>query len=365
MEIWERPIRVKGERVWRTWLGGRELDRLHGVSPPRDSSIPEEWMLSTTRARNVGREDIEEGICRLAEGDGKVTLKQIVEEHPREMLGAGIVEKFGCQPGILVKLIDAGARLQLQVHPDKPTAKRLFNSDFGKTECWHILSLRSDCEKQPCLYIGFRPGVDKAAWRDCFFRGDSEGMLAMLHRIVPEPGQTFMVRGGVPHAIGGGCFLVEIQEPTDLTLRLERKMPHGPDLSDAACHQGLGFDRMFECFDYEAKTEAEALAACRLASRVVEETGSYRVESLVDQGRTDCFRMERLSIAGSMPFPNLGEWTGLYVHKGLGRLQDSEGVKELAPNDQLFVPASCRAFTVENAGQDPLRLLRFAGPKIG
>ena len=364
MAQWEMPLKVKGERVWRTWPGGRELDRLHGVVPPRDGFFPEEWMLSTTRARNVGREEVEEGICYLAGSDERASLKQLLERHPREMLGERHAGKYGSETGILVKLIDAQARLQLQAHPDKPTEKRLFQSEYGKTECWHILGLRSDSEEEPCLYLGFRPGIEKAAWRECFLRQDSDGMLSMLNRIVPETGQTFIVHGGVPHAIGGGCFLMEIQEPTDLTIRLEKKMPYGPELSDAACHQGLGFERMFDCFTYEGKSTAEAIDAWRIESRLIAETDAYRIERLVGYEVTECFWMERITISGNMPFPPGDTFSGLYVRKGSGRLHMPDTVLELLPNDQVFIPALCKGFAIESNRGESMHLLRFGGPKI-
>lgn len=364
MEIHERPHRVAGERVWRTWPGGRELDRLHGVPEPRDGSFPEEWMLSTTRANNIGREDIEEGICYLVDAPEKTSLKHLLETRPREMLGGAHVDRWGATPGFLVKIIDAQSRLQLQAHPDKPTAKRLFDSDYGKTECWHILALRDDGDAEPCLYLGFRPGVRESDWRDCFERQDSEGMLAMLNRVVPRPGETYIVHGGAPHAIGGGCFLVEIQEPTDLTIRLEKKMPYGPPIPDAACHQGLGFDRMFECFVYEGKSDEEVLRDWRLAPRPIDEGDGWRVESLVDYGTTECFRMDRLSVGGAMRLEADGLFSGLYVKAGRGALEMPGLSIPLEPNDQLFVPASCRSFDIVADGGVELELLRFFGPKI-
>ena len=53
--------------MWRTYTGGREIGRIHGEQGAKDGHFPEEWMFSTTRALNAGREEIEEGICRLDE----------------------------------------------------------------------------------------------------------------------------------------------------------------------------------------------------------------------------------------------------------------------------------------------------------
>lgn len=57
-----------------------------------------------------------------------VTLKSVLESDVEGYLGKGAE-----QPtlGVLTKLIDSAERLTLQVHPDKPTALRLFQSQYA------------------------------------------------------------------------------------------------------------------------------------------------------------------------------------------------------------------------------------------
>lgn len=364
MDYGATPLKVNGERVWRTWPGGRELDRIHGAPNPEDGSFPEEWMLSTTRANNVGREDIEEGLCYVDGPGERVSLKSLIEADPRGMLGAAHVDRHGAVQGVLVKLIDAAARLQIQVHPDKATARRLFDSAFGKTECWHVLGLRDDAAEPPGLFLGFRPGIDPEAWREAFRRQDSPAMLSMLNRLEPAPGETFIVHGGVPHAIGAGCFIIEIQEPTDLTVRLEKKMPYGPELADAACHQGLGFERMFECFHYDGVDEAGARRRWRVPPRELERGDGYAVRSLVGYDVTGCFAMDGLTVATALPVPRGRVFSGLYVKGGEGRLECGGDAVAFKPNDQFFISAGCRDFRIVSTGDQPTELIRFHGPKV-
>ena len=149
------PFLLDNPRAWRTYLGGRMLDALHGDSNGEDGHFPEEWILSTVAARNAGREQFpEEGMSHLRGTD--VTLKSVLESDTEGYLGKGAV-----QPtlGVLTKLIDSAERLTLQVHPDRPTALRLFQSQYGKTECWHILSGHPVNGEEPCIYYGFQPGL--------------------------------------------------------------------------------------------------------------------------------------------------------------------------------------------------------------
>ena len=71
---------------------------------------------------------------------------------------------------MLTKLIDSAERLTLQVHPDKPTALRLFQSQYGKTECWHILSGHPVNGEEPCIYYGFQPDMTRARGKRCSTR---------------------------------------------------------------------------------------------------------------------------------------------------------------------------------------------------
>jgi len=224
-----KPIKLATSRAWRTYLGGSMISKLHGV-PGEDDHFPEEWLMSVVAARNSGREHIVEGISRV-EATGQ-TLAELIDASPSELLGVHHTDKYGKSLGVLVKLLDAAERLTLQVHPTRECAKKLFDSEFGKAECWHIIGEREIKGEKPCIYIGFKEGITREHWKHCFDEQDIPAMLDCLHRIEVKTGDTFIIRGGVPHGIGAGCFLVEIQEPTDYTVRTERITPSGLAVAD-------------------------------------------------------------------------------------------------------------------------------------
>lgn len=348
----DSPVRLRSERAWRTYHGGRLLDELHGISPASDSHFPEDWIISTVRAINAGREDVVEGLNRLADAD--ITLKDLIAADPAAALGAGHVARMGESLGVLVKLIDAAERLGVQCHPDREKAREFFDSSFGKTECWHIVGCREMDGERPCVYMGFRPGVTEAAWRDVFDRQDIPAMLGMLHRMEVKPGDTFFIEGGVPHAIGAGCLLVEIQEPTDYTFRTEKVTPQGFAIPDRACHYGIGFDNMFKCFHYDGCDEAEARRRYMVEPKVVERTEGFVRTAIVGAPRTDCFSLERIDISGSCRLAAEGRFSGLYVLSGHGRLEGASGTVPLGPGCQFFVPAASSAFSLAADPADSL-----------
>ena len=355
------PIKLHGERVWRTYIGGREIGYLHGDMDAEDNHFPEEWMYSATQARNAGREDIEEGLCKLARKP-EMTLKQLIEMYPNEMLGGNHVKQWGNTPGVLIKMIDSLERLTIQVHPDKERAERLFQSRFGKTECWHILETREEAEEVPCIYLGFKEGIEKEDWVKCFETQDYDKMLGMLNRMEVNRGETYLVKGGLPHAIGSGCLIMEIQEPTDYTIRVEKVTPSGFVIDDIMCHQGLGFQRMFECFDYTGLSLEQGKEIYRIKTQEIPwEFG--RKQMLVGYGDTSCFQIERLQPNGACEMSGEGVFFCLYIVSGQRVLKTGTQEYQLKKNDQFFIPAESGAFVIESSCENPISILMMKGPE--
>lgn len=349
-----KPIRLIPSRAWRTYIGGKMISALHGEEG-EDGHFPEEWLMSIVVARNVGREDIVEGVS-LVEGS-PLTFAQLVEENPVALLGENHVKKCGRSLGVLVKLLDSAERLGVQVHPTREVAQRLFSSPYGKTECWHIVDGRTIDGEEPCIYLGFKETATREEWKDCFDKQDIPRMLSMLHRIPVKKGETYIVHGGVPHAIGAGCFLVEIQEPTDFTVRTERVTPGGFVMADATCHQGVGFERMFECFNYDGLSLEETLARYKVKP-VKEEKDGHTVEHIIYPEVTTMFALDMITVTEKAVLP-VDTFYGLYVMSGCGTLNG----EPLSKCDHFFVPASAESVQIQKVGEEPLVLLRFFGPQ--
>lgn len=361
-ELVKAPIKLTGERVWRTYVGGRELGKLHGDPLAEDNHFPEEWMYSMTRARNAGREDVEEGLCKLEEHP-EISLKTLVETYPEEMLGKEHAERWGNSTGVLIKIIDSLERLTIQVHPDKEKAEKLFHSRFGKTESWHILETRRDLEEKPCIYLGFKEGISEEQWKTCFQRQDIEEMLSLLHRIEVKPGETYLVKGGVPHAIGSGCLIIEVQEPTDYTIRVEKITPSGFEIADSMCHQGLGFEKMFECFEYQGMSLDEVKEAYGMKVKRTETEFGNR-QQIIDYQATSCFQMEKMEINKKCRMKGDGVFSCLYILSGSGVLESPGKTCLLKRNDQFFIPAASQEYTISGSSDGPVSVLMIRGPKV-
>lgn len=280
-------------RVWRTYPGGRTLDALAGVPQPADGPFPEDWVASTTRATNAGREHLTEGPARVTVGGVEHDFARLLASDPEYFLGPAHVARFGPQPQVLIKLLDPATRLHFQVHPTTAFARTRLGAPSGKTEAYHVLAVRPEVT-DPCVYLGFRQPPDRATLRRLIAEQDIAGLEACFNRVPVRPGDTLLVPGGVPHALGGGLFLVEIQEPSDLVVRFEFARA-GHVLPESARFMGRDLDFCLDVFDptpwSPARVATEAL--CPPRRRRALGPDSWQ-DDLIGLERTPCFRL-RLS----------------------------------------------------------------------
>lgn len=347
----KRPMMAKPQRVWRTYRGGMLLDCLEGKVHSTDSFFPEAWILSEVQAINPDRQLQQEGICMV----NGIPLNQLIGLDAAGILGEEHVQTHGPRMGVLVKLIDAAERLTIQVHPNKKNAKTYFCSNYGKTECWHILDTRSS---DACIYLGFREDVSPAYLRHLFDMNSYDEMLELLHRIPVRAGDTYFIPGGVPHAIGAGCLILEIQEPTDYTLRLERVTSSGHAIHEHLVHQGIGIDNLFRCIDYRG-IEQYGL----LLKPSVNVTETYAKNSLVDSQTTDCFRMTSIWVQNKMNWDAESAFSGIYILEGEGSLFGPAGEIPVQRHDAILLPAKFSGQWVSE--NNSLKLIFFQGPTSG
>lgn len=203
------PLVLPPNQFHRFYAGGPRIDALRGL-PPGPDGRPEDWIGSTTTA--FGEES--EGLSSVA--DGRL-VRDLVRADPEALLGAAHVRRFGADPGLLVKLLDAGERLPVHLHPGREFARARLGSAWGKTEAWLIL----DAEPGASVHVGLREPLDAATLRRWVEDQDAGEMLAALHELPVEAGSALLVPAGTLHAIGAGILLLELQEPSDLSVLVE------------------------------------------------------------------------------------------------------------------------------------------------
>lgn len=316
-------------RVWRTYRGGKLLEAFFGMEIQKDSDYPEDWISSFIEATNPNYVK-NEGIS-LVEG-GLIT-----EFTTPADFGPGRTD-----PALLTKLLDAGERLGIQVHPTDDYSKMHFGTPFGKTECWHVLAKRSP---DACIYLGFKPHVTKELWKDLFLKQDINGMLDCLHKFTPEVGDTILVRGGMPHAIGAGIFMLEIQQPCDYTMRVETTTAYGAKLTPKQIHYGLGEEKMLDCFDYNGLDRESIRVHCFLKHETVC-AESFTRTPLVTYEDTPFFALE--SVIGANYSFTPESFISVVVTAGEGEITCANSTVPAKQGDKFFVPYGTGEVSLKN-----------------
>lgn len=254
-QAWILGANQPPERFYR---GGRRIAAFRN-EPVRGTHVPEDWVGSVTSLfgeEKVGLTVLAHGAApqsRTAVEDGMVleagtVLADAIRADPVGWLGVEHVAVFGADPSLLVKLLDAGQRLPVHAHPSVPWAGEHLGLTHGKTEAWVFL-------KPATVWLGFTRTVAQAEVAAWVAQQDVEGMLAAMHRLEARTGDAIFVPAGTPHAIGEGAFIVEVQEPTDLSILMEWRDFDIDGSRDG--HLGLGFDVALSALERGAMTAAE------------------------------------------------------------------------------------------------------------
>lgn len=349
-------------------MGGRLIDAFHGDPEGIDDHFPEDWIGSTVRAHNPGREDLVEGYTMVRspiDVNQIITLKDLLSIDAVGYLGAFHVSRFGNEPGVLIKLLDSSLRLPIQAHPSKQASKELFHSDYGKTESWYVLDTREINGERPYVMLGFQEHVTPEIWRKIYDTQDIPAMLDSLHKIYVEPGDVLFVRHGIPHGIGPGCFLCEVQEPSDLVYRTELISPTGAVLNEEIVTMGIGVDAMMEQFDYDGVSYEETLRRFKISSSIIESSEGVEVRELLGYDVTDCFCIRRVRIS---PKHEGSYWpTGFamaIVLAGVGELRFGTGCMTVRQGDALFLPAGISDICWKNLGDGDFTTILCLPPML-
>lgn len=152
--------------------------------------------------------------CIVAAGpEAGATLSQLTEKYGAALVGKKVWQRFGNRFPLLIKFIDAAADLSLQVHPDDKLAMERHGMP-GKTEMWYII----DADPTALIHCGLRYDLTPAEYD----RRVAEGsLMETVNSFKAAPGQVYVLPPGRLHAIGAGTTLIEIQQSSDITYRVD------------------------------------------------------------------------------------------------------------------------------------------------
>ena len=222
-----KPSKLPSNQFDHFYKGGDRIGQLR--KGPGGPMRPEEWIGSTTTRFG-------QSLNGLSKVEGGQLLKDLIDQDPVSWLGEKHLKKYGSSTEILVKLLDPDQRLPVHYHPDQKFAKEKLHLNHGKTEAWIILEAPAGAK----VGIGFKKEMKKSEIAELVKSHDSQGLLDALVFKEVKAGDAVFVPAGVVHAIEAGIFVLELQEPTDLSILLEWD-GFAVD-GDKDGHLDLGFD---------------------------------------------------------------------------------------------------------------------------
>ena len=143
-------------------------------------------------------------------------LNQLVSELKGQLVGEENYQRFGDEFPLLIKFIDACQNLSIQVHPNDEVAQR-HGKSHGKTEMWYCMGGDRSQGTIPLLYNGLNQRMTPEAYKAMV---DNDTITDALACYEAYEGEVFYIPAGRIHAIGAGCFVLEIQQTSDVTYRI-------------------------------------------------------------------------------------------------------------------------------------------------
>ena len=158
-----------------------------------------------------------------------------------------------------------------------------------------------------------------------------------------------MIPGGVPHALGAGCFVAEIQEPSDLTAvpfpqeyLLEYRRKANPFGIFEPEDEQLYESRMLNSFYYEGLPLDKLLDRLKSKKKVLrQEPGGGEIEIFGDRD-TSYFSCTMMTVSGAMARKNTGDVQIGIVVSGEGRIRCGENALPVKQGSEVFFPCQVR-----------------------
>ncbi len=334
--IAQKPIFFERNRVFRVYLGGKQYAKLMG-DKPEDNFFPEEWIASKVKAINPKYFGKRDGVSVVRGTD--IFFDDLLKEQKELLLGD---RKYDC----LVKYLDSAIRLPVQVHPTKEFSKKFFDSEYGKTESWLVVDTRPGAS----IYFGFRDKIDKQTLSNLEERSldEKDIMSTILGRVDAKVGDTYIINAGLIHAIGAGCTIVEVQEPTDFTIQPENWCGDYK-ISEEEKYIGLSKSDALDCFNYDLYGK-KAIELASVTPKVVANENGYKKEALIDYDVTPCFAENRHTLTGGKFVMDYGPAVFI-VLDGLVTIEGKDYQKQVKKGEYFFLPYCCQQkFSISGNG---------------
>ena len=156
----------------------------------------------------------EENSLLLGFGEVQIELPAIdlTFLHARELLGQGIVSRFGAEFPIRFDFLDTmgGGNLSLQVHPRTEYIRKQFGMSYTQDESYYLL----DADSDGCVYLGLKTGIDRDSMAHDLHAAQNGGAPfkaeEYVNRFPARKHDHFLIPAGTIHCSGRNSMVLEI-----------------------------------------------------------------------------------------------------------------------------------------------------------
>lgn len=323
----KEPIFFERNRVYRIYLGGSAYHDFLG-DKKEDSLFPEEWIASKVKAINPKYFTKRDGVSIIKDTD--IYFDDLLAKYPNELLGN---REYDC----LVKYLDSSIRLPFQVHPTKEFSRKHFNSNYGKTEAWLVIAARPNAK----IYFGFKNKINKDILSDFEEKSLKEKniMESVLSSVDAKVGDVYIIKAGLAHAIGAGCTIIEVQEPTDFTIQPENWCGDY-HITENEKYIGLDKSTALDCFNFDLFAD-KALQYATVNPKVEYEKDGCKKENLISYEDTNCFAQNRYTLNNGRVKMTYGPSVWI-VLDGKGEIVGNNYKQKIKKGDYFYLPYSAQ-----------------------
>ena len=340
--------------------------------------IDERWFASTTSAANEGA-PADEGLSYVVSNGDKFSLKDAIESHGAEMIGAALWSKYKKWP-VYSKFFDNLGPIPHHMHQNAEQAAKLGRE--GKPESYYFPpQLNWTGNHFPYTFMGLEPGTTKDDLRKCLERwneGDN-GILDLSKAYRLKPGTGWLIPPCVLHA-PGSLLTYEPQWGSDVfgmyqSMVEGRRVPWELLVKDVPEDKHHDLDYLVEQLDWEKNVDPQ-FKDNNYLEPITRSGGDGQgfVDKWIVYGTVDgkqLFSACELTIhpGGSAVIKDPGAY-GLIVTQGsgtIGKLDvDSPNFIRFGEvtKDEVFVTAkrAGEGVAFKNSGSEPFVSLRYFGP---
>ena len=311
------PLKFNPVYMERIWGGTLMSEHLNRQLPEHSDPIGEAWELVD---RDGEESVVSNGVLAGA------TLSELVKYYRGALLGSDGV-RFERFP-LLVKLIDAGERLSLQVHPDENACAQLGNGAEPKTEMWYVIAARKNAK----ILAGLNPRSTRLQIME---KLDSPEVETLLQVYPSLPGDAYFIQSGTLHAIGAGNLILEIQQNSDTTYRISDWGRVGSDGKPRQLHRDAGLKSI--CFTNRTTPRIAGVSVSTAFNR------KFEVVKLCPYFKVADLRLVSPWVDDTSPGNSFHLLSAVHGRVQVGR---DTRVATLLPGESALVPACFGAYTV-------------------